>query len=92
MTTIFFLLSKKRQKKLPFPIKLLNTHKFKTRSEHSLLDFLKRLKVHLFYLLLFNYKARDNLNGKAPIIMLIRTHLTRVGRFNWLNHLNEQEL
>ena len=38
----------------------------------------------IFFIFLFNYKARDNTNKKITIYYVVWTRLTRVGCVNWL--------
>ena len=42
--------------------------------------------LHIHFIFLFNYKARDNTNKKITIYYVVWTRLTRVGCFNWLAH------
>ena len=48
--------------------------------------------THIFFIVLFNYKALDNTNKKITIYDVVWTRLTRVGCFNWLAHYKRMRI
>ena len=46
--------------------------------------------IHIFFIFLFKYKARDNTNKKITIYYIVWTQLTRV--FNWLAHYKRMRI
>ena len=45
-----------------------------------------------YFILLFNYKARDNTNKKITIYYVVWIRLTRVGCFYWLAHYKRMRI
>ena len=45
-----------------------------------------------YFILLFNYKARDNTNKKITIYYVVWIRLTRVGCFYWLAHFKRMRI
>ena len=50
------------------------------------------LSVSYYFIILFNYKERDNKNKKITIYYVVWTRLTRVCCFNWLAHYKRMRI